>query len=76
MMEQQIGNRTVSPSKVKQAGLHADHARDLTGVTCPLCLEYRFLNAETIAALNEPIEGRKAYDSLEEFFADLNSDDD
>ncbi|MDI9408609.1 MAG: hypothetical protein QM523_05125 [Candidatus Pacebacteria bacterium] len=75
-MEQAITVSTVSQSKVNRVRLHSDHARDLTDVTCPLCLEYRFLNAETIAALNEPIEGRKAYDSLDDLFADLNSDDD
>ncbi|MDI9408611.1 MAG: hypothetical protein QM523_05135 [Candidatus Pacebacteria bacterium] len=74
-MEQTITVSTVSQAKVKRVRLHADHARDLTDVTCPLCLDYRFLNAVTIAALNEPTQGLKRYRSAKAMIEDILSED-
>ncbi|MDI9408613.1 MAG: hypothetical protein QM523_05145 [Candidatus Pacebacteria bacterium] len=50
-------NPTNPRSKLSAAKVHADHARDLTDVTCPICLEYRSLNAETIKAIEDARAG-------------------
>jgi hypothetical protein len=44
---------------------------------CRLCEEYRGreYNAETIAAMHEDLSGARAFNSVDELFADLMSDD-
>jgi hypothetical protein len=48
----------------------------MTETKCPYCEEHegREFNAETIAAMHEDLSGARTFNSVEELFADLMSD--